>query len=121
METKHPNHHSQNVVRRLEEAQAIVLVCRQNPIMAEDLMVKRLASERRRVWNRAIQLLQHYVGERPSYPVRGQMEYHEDYQSRVHNYERMLDHYLSAVAYVDILKDRKVFEEPAEEIAVSHV
>lgn len=121
MNESHQDHYSQKAAKREEEVREIILVCRQNVLPAEEFMVKRLAHERRKVWTRAANTLQHYVGERPVYPAQNQMEHHEDYQSRIHNYECALSRYLSAVAFVEIIRERMALEEPPVDATVIHV
>jgi len=88
--------------------------------MAEDLMERRLAEERRRIWNRAIKTVEYYVGEKPVEPHPRQMEYSADYDSRRQEYFRQMDAYHHARNFVDILRERLALEEPPCEEAAKH-
>lgn len=115
MNETHVDHYSNKPEQRLQEAKTIIVAIQSCPVMAEELMVKRLASERRRVWRRAIKTLEWYVGERPIPPAHRQMEYGEDFDTRVIEHQRKLDAYFHAKGFVNILKERFELEEPPEE------
>lgn len=109
----HPNHFSQNEAKRRQETKDLVQVLKSNPILAEEILHRRIAAERRRIWNRAINTLLAYAPPvRPEEPHPRQMESCAEYDTRRQEYFRQLDAFHHAEGYRDILIQRRELEEP---------